>query len=190
MTTGPLFYANVLWIVFLIVWLLAAVNVKRSVTIQSRSSRAIQTLFLIPGCMLIFFRAFAGSVLGTRLLPFSAGLPYAGLLLTIAGIAFAFWARFFLGRNWSSNVTLKQDHELICSGPYRIVRHPIYSGLLLALLGTALIVNALRAYLGVVLCAVGLHLKAAVEEEFMVRQFGGEYGRYRQRTKALIPFVL
>lgn len=190
MIAGPLFYANVLWVAFLSLWLLAALNVKRSVAIQSRSSRAIQTLFLIPGCMLIFFRAFTGSVLRIHLLPSSAGLPYAGLLLTIAGIAFAFWARFFLGRNWSSNVTIKQNHELIRSGPYRVVRHPIYSGLLLALLGTALIVNELRAYWGVVLCAVGLHLKAAVEEEFMLRQFGSEYGQYRQRTKALIPFVL
>lgn len=140
--------------------------------------------------MLIFLPVSAGAILGAHLLPSVTGLSYVGLLLTIAGIGFAFWARFFLGRNWSSDVTIKLDHELIRSGPYRIVRHPIYSGLLLALLGRALIVNELRAYLGVVLCAVGLHLKAAIEEEFMVRQFGGEYGRYRQRTKALIPFVL
>ena len=183
-------YANALWIAVGLIWLLAALNVKRTVAVQPTSSRAPQVVFVVAGFLLIFSRAFSFSFLARPLLPAVAEFPYLGFLLTITGIGFSFWARFFIGRNWSSDVTIKQDHQLIRSGPYRIVRHPIYFGFLLALLGTALLANELRAYLGVLLCAAGFHLKAAVEEKFMTQQFGSEYQQYRQQTKALIPFVL
>jgi protein-S-isoprenylcysteine O-methyltransferase Ste14 len=94
-----------------------------------------------------------------------------------------------LGSNWSGTVTVKQNHELIRSGPYAIVRHPIYSGFLLGLLGTALSVGEARGLIALALAFVGWFVKARVEEQFMVEQFNGDYVRYIRDVKRLIPFV-
>jgi protein-S-isoprenylcysteine O-methyltransferase Ste14 len=109
--------------------------------------------------------------------------------ITIGGCAFAVWARATLGSNWSSIVTVKQDHELILRGPYSVVRHPIYSGLLLALTGTAIAVGEIRAFIGLGLAIIGFLLKSTAEEKFMCEEFSTEYTRYRQRVRRLIPFV-
>ena len=111
-------------------------------------------------------------------------------MLTVAGMLFSVWARLTLGRNWSGTVTIKQDHELIQRGPYRIVRHPIYTGMLLAMLGTAFIYGIARCFLGVPIVGLGFWLKVQIEEQFMVRQFGEQYVRYRQEVRALIPYIL
>jgi protein-S-isoprenylcysteine O-methyltransferase len=102
---------------------------------------------------------------------------------------FAGWARLFLGGNWSSNVTLKQNHTLVQSGPYRIVRHPIYTGLLVALLGTAVVLGELRCFLGVLLAAIAWKIKSMSEETLMVQQFGDQYARYREQVKGLVPYL-
>jgi protein-S-isoprenylcysteine O-methyltransferase len=112
-----------------------------------------------------------------------------GYGLLLAGMFFAGWARIFLGGNWSSNVTLKEDHTLVRSGPYRIVRHPIYTGLLVALLGTAIALGPLRCFLGVILAAVAWKIKSITEERFMVQQFGDQYTHYRMQVKALVPYI-
>lgn len=183
-------YVNTLWGVFLLVWLMASFNVKRTVAAQPIASRALQVIVVTVGFVLIFSRIFDYSLFARPLLPPVSVVPYLGLILAVSGVGLAIWARFFIGRNWSADVTLKQDHQLIRSGPYRLVRHPIYSGLLLALLGTVLITNEFKGYLGILFCAFGFHLKAAVEEKFMTQRFGGEYQQYQQQTKALIPFLL
>jgi protein-S-isoprenylcysteine O-methyltransferase len=108
----------------------------------------------------------------------------------VAGLGFSLWARFALGRNWSGTVTIKRDHELVRSGPYAIVRHPIYSGILLALLATAIARGHLGAFVGLAVAALTLRLKALSEESFMVEQFGAQYSAYQREVKALIPFVL
>jgi protein-S-isoprenylcysteine O-methyltransferase Ste14 len=112
-----------------------------------------------------------------------------GLLLVVAGIAFAIFARFALGGNWSGSVTVKQDHTLIRRGPYSIVRHPIYTGLVLAFLGVALIVGQLRGLLGVSVLFLSFWLKSRVEERFMLEQFGAEYRTYQHQVKGLIPYI-
>ena len=94
-----------------------------------------------------------------------------------------------LGRNWSGIITVKEGHELIRTGPYRWIRHPIYTGLLVAFLGHAIAFNALRCFLGVLLCAVSLLRKMRIEERFMLEQFGDEYSRYAAKTAALLPLV-
>ena len=96
-----------------------------------------------------------------------------GLLLVLLGIAFSIWARLELGGNWSSAVTVKQGHTLICRGPYTIVRHPIYTGLLLAFLGVAIIVGEIRGLLGVGVLSLSFWFKLRMEERFMLEQFGG-----------------
>ena len=95
----------------------------------------------------------------------------------------------FSGGNWSSSVTLKQDHTLVRSGPYGIVRHPIYTGLLVALLGTAIALGELRCFLGVILAAIAWKIKSVTEEALMVEQFGEQYARYRQQVKGLVPYL-
>ncbi len=115
---------------------------------------------------------------------------YAGAALCALGLLFAIWARWTLAGNWSSNVTFKHGHELIVRGPYRFVRHPIYTGLLLMALGTALVEGLAGAFAGVLLFFVGFWIKLRLEEQMMTRHFPSEYPPYKSRVKALIPFVL
>ena len=109
------------------------------------------------------------------------------VLLTALGIGFAIWARFYLGTNWSSAVSVKVGHELIRTGPYTWVRHPIYAGLLLALIGTALQQGKLVDLPALGLFWFGFWIKSRMEEEFMRKTFGEQYVEYRKSTGALIP---
>jgi protein-S-isoprenylcysteine O-methyltransferase Ste14 len=111
-----------------------------------------------------------------------------GTLLVAAGLGLTAWARWCLGRNWSGIITLKQDHALVRTGPYRVIRHPIYTGLLLALIGTASAIGKWRGVLAVACALIGFLWKIRVEEERM-RQTFPEYEQYRKRTAALIPLV-
>ena len=109
--------------------------------------------------------------------------------MTIAGVMFAIWARVALGRNWSGTVTVKQNHELIRTGPYALVRHPIYTGITFAVLGTAIFDGEIRSIILIVAMLSVLTHKMKIEEQFMTTQFGSEYTSYRQNTKALLPFL-
>jgi protein-S-isoprenylcysteine O-methyltransferase Ste14 len=184
----PLIYG--LWIAFLAIWLLAATRTKRVARRASGSSLAVQIGLTVPGAVLMFDSNLSVGFLGFRFLPDVAALAYLGVAITAAGIAFAVWARFVLGQNWSSQVTVKQGHELIRRGPYALVRHPIYSGLLLGLFGTAIGVGELRGLIALAFFIVAWWLKARTEETLMIEQFGEQYRQYRRDVKALIPFVL
>ncbi len=128
--------------------------------------------------------------LNDRFAPLALWPVQLGAALTFARLAFAIWARMLLGGNWSSDVTLKRDHELVVAGPYRWVRHPIYTGILLGLIGTALALGEWRGVLGVVFAGAAYWRKLRIEEAVMRRQFGEAYARYASRVPALIPFVL
>ena len=108
--------------------------------------------------------------------------------MVAAGLGFAMWARVHLGRNWSGIVTVKEDHALVRTGPYRAVRHPIYTGLLLALIGTAMAIGQWRGVLAVIFMLIGFLWKIHVEEKRMCENFP-EYGDYRRETAALIPLL-
>src|SRR5262249_30603247 len=127
--------------------------------------------------------------LGARLWPRSFGAYWCGVALLAAGLAFSVWARVRLGRNWSGTVTVKEGHELIRSGPYAWVRHPIYTGLITAVAGTAITFGTVRAFLGLLLVAAGLLRKLRAEERFMRETFPGEYERYSATVPALVPFT-
>ena len=117
-------------------------------------------------------------------------LRFGGALaLAAAGLAFTVWARVHLGRNWSGSVTLKEGHELILSGPYAWVRHPIYTGLLMALLGSAVACGELRAAIGLGVVAAAFVRKLRIEERFMRESFPQQYPRYCAQVPALIPFT-
>jgi protein-S-isoprenylcysteine O-methyltransferase Ste14 len=116
-------------------------------------------------------------------------VAYSGLFLVLAGIGFAAWGRFQLGGNWSGTITVKKNQTLVTTGPYAIVRHPIYSEILLTVLGTVTVDREVRGLVAVGLLLVMLGLKAHMEEKFMTEEFGLEYREYQQRVKALIPMV-
>jgi protein-S-isoprenylcysteine O-methyltransferase Ste14 len=180
----------VLWLVFIVFWIAMARGGKAVAERESAYSRLSHYLPLAIAIYLIGAPHVPFAPLNERFAPLSLGLVQLGAALTFAGIAFAIWARVWMAGNWSSDVTLKRDHELIVDGPYRWVRHPIYTGILLALLGTALAVGEWRGLLAVVLAAAAFWRKLGIEEAVMRRQFGEAYSRYAKRVPALIPFVL
>ena len=147
---------------------------------------------MLIGLLLIFnfLDVFTHGWLETRVIPKTQLWVLAGAVLALAGVLICFWARAILGSNWSGTVTIKQNHELILRGPYSFVRHPIYTGLLIALLGSSIVYGYARCFIGVFICGFALWLKSQTEERFMIQQFGEEYAQYRQRTRALVPFVL
>ncbi len=123
-------------------------------------------------------------------MPKSPVVKLVGVAVLVAGLAIACWARALLGRNWSGEVVLKEGHELVERGPYRVVRHPIYTGLLVALLGTAIKVRDWRGLLAVALAFVSFWAKLRREERWLGEHFGAPYRDYVGRTHALLPGVL
>ncbi|MBU6399741.1 MAG: isoprenylcysteine carboxylmethyltransferase family protein [Verrucomicrobia bacterium] len=177
------------WWVFLVVWLVAALRIKPTKERQSRGSQLI-----ISGLVLIGFLLLAGKIrwmgLTSRVLPDTLAVRLAGDGITFIGLMTAVWARVILGGNWSSPVTFKEGHELVERGPYRWVRHPIYSGLLLMILGTACGIGRIGGFVGLILCFLGMWRKLRLEEALLTRHFPESYPKYMTRTKALIPYVL
>jgi protein-S-isoprenylcysteine O-methyltransferase Ste14 len=178
-----------LWIAVAIFWLITALSAKQTVRRQTSGSRTVQVLFTVTGYFLVFSPGLNLGLLGYRLIPYSTFANVLGLALTAAGAAIAIWARIVLAGNWSSDVTVKENHALTTRGPYRLVRHPIYSGLLLAVLATAVNFGLVRCFVGWLCVFTGFLLKLRVEEQFMAREFGEQYQQYRQHVKALIPGV-
>lgn len=176
-----------LWLALLLVWLAGALSTKRVVRRQPAAQRLLQRALGITALALLFVRALSVGWLGWRFVKQGQGVAYAGVAVTAAGVALAVWARVVLGRNWSGTVTVKADHELVQRGPYRLVRHPIYSGVTLALLGTAVAVGEVRALLAVLVALLAWRIKWPVEERFMIEQFGDRYLQYRRRVKAIVP---
>jgi protein-S-isoprenylcysteine O-methyltransferase Ste14 len=182
-------WTQLLYLLLAAVWLGSLPLVKRTVHKQSISSYLQQTLVFVVGLYLLFGSPATPGWFNEPVFTVTFPMALAGFGLAICGIGLSIWARLILGENWSSSPTIKQDHALIVSGPYRAVRHPIYTGFLIALLGSALQHGLVRSFLGVLTCAVGLCLKVSVEEEFMVQRFGEAYLRYRRNVNALVPFL-
>ncbi|HEY6307942.1 MAG TPA: isoprenylcysteine carboxylmethyltransferase family protein [Candidatus Angelobacter sp.] len=183
--------AGYLWLALGIFWLAGALTAKRTERTQSPGSRLLQITPEIAAFSLLFGRLPWPSWLRWRFVHGDTlTAAWVGLALTAAGIAFAIWARLWIGRNWSGRVTIKEQHELIQNGPYAIVRHPIYSGFLLGILGTAIASGELHALLALPLAALGWTFKLRMEESFMIQQFGSTYLDYKRRVKALVPFLV
>jgi len=151
---------------------------------------AVGHYVLLAGTWILFTRNLGYRPLTWRVLPDVPVWAWTGLVLTFVGAAFAIWARLGLGQQWSSRVRIADDHQLIRGGPYAYVRHPIYSGLLLALVGTALGIGETRAVIGLALAFIGWLWKSRAEEQLLLARFGDDYVRYRHEVKAMIPYVL
>jgi protein-S-isoprenylcysteine O-methyltransferase Ste14 len=175
----------VLWVPFIAYWILAARDAQKKSVRRTGASSLVRS-YLYLGAALIFLTPSLGPF-DDRLLPAVVEVGAAGWVLTALGMLFSIWARVSLGRNWSGRVVLKQGQELISTGPYAVVRHPIYTGLLVALAGSALYDGRWRAVLGVGFLAIGFWLKARSEERLLESEFGEEYRAYRTRTPMLVP---
>jgi protein-S-isoprenylcysteine O-methyltransferase Ste14 len=175
------------WYAFIVVWVAGALRLKATKTAEPFAARLFTGAIMGAAFVLLFNRSLPLATLRDRIVPVSSAVRWTGIALTFAGTAIAIWARFILGENWSGKVTLKMGHELVRSGPYAYVRHPIYTGLLLAVIGTALEIGEWRGVPAVVLLAIALSLKARREEQFLTTEFGERYRQYQQRTGSLVP---
>jgi protein-S-isoprenylcysteine O-methyltransferase Ste14 len=178
-----------LWFVLAIVWIVSAFRTKRTIQSQASSAQIFYTILLIVGGCLIFVPQFGIPWLDCPLFPVTAPIALACFFIVLIGVAFTLWARLMLGRNWSNNVTVKEDHTLMRTGPYSIARHPIYSGILLGMLGSALQRGEIRCLIGVLFFFLSYWLKSRAEERFMVQTFGDQYVQYRHKVKAIVPFI-
>jgi protein-S-isoprenylcysteine O-methyltransferase Ste14 len=182
------FALPVLWIAWLLVWFVASLNIKPARWRESIGSGLLHRVPLLFTALLLALRRQLPSLLTERFLPAGPAYDMLGIIMVAFGLGFAVWARWHLGSNWSGAVTLKQDHSLIRTGPYRYVRHPIYSGLLLALLGTAVTLGEWRGLVAFVLAFLAFAYKSRVEEARMRETFP-DYASYSRETAALIPLV-
>ena len=178
------------WVVFIVFWLIAALQTKRTVERQDLTSRLQHGIPVFVGAWLLLKGTSDPGPLGDRVLPHTVPFLALALAITVAGLALALWARVTLGRNWSGIVTFKENHELIRHGPYGHVRHPIYSAILMMILGTAMSIGTLGALVGIPLIVLGVWLKLRQEEALMSEHFPSEYPSYRSQVKALIPGLL
>jgi protein-S-isoprenylcysteine O-methyltransferase Ste14 len=175
------------WVAWLLYWSVAAFGAKPNRQAEGFASRLSHIVPLALGIALLATLHVPFSWLAMRIVRPSGGWFWLGLALVVLGLAFSVSARVWLGNNWSGVVTLKQDHELIRSGPYRWVRHPIYTGLLLAILGSAIALGEWRGLIALALVAGAFLRKVAIEERFLTQQFGAAYQRYRAEVPALFP---
>jgi len=177
-----------LWLGWLAYWLISAIGTKRTVRRETPAQRWIYALPL-AGAMFLYTYPRRSGPLFQLVFPPTWTLYWIGTGLLVAGLAFSIWARVTLGRNWSGVVTVKENHELVQTGPYRLVRHPIYTGLLVALLGSAVAQDRWSSLLAVALIFVSFWIKLLREEAWMRETFGTKYDAYCERTRRLVPFV-
>jgi protein-S-isoprenylcysteine O-methyltransferase Ste14 len=178
----------ILWLVWLLCWTAGAWRAKPTRWSESFASRLLHLVPLTLAALLLVLRRPWPGFLAQRFLVPSLGAALAGLLLVALGLGLALWARWYLGGNWSGVITLKENHTLIRSGPYRRLRHPIYTGLLLGFAGTALAIGEWRGVLALALVLPSFLRKIGVEEKNLFAAFP-DYARYRSETSALIPFL-
>jgi protein-S-isoprenylcysteine O-methyltransferase Ste14 len=183
---GWLWVSAALWIAFQGYWSAAAVNRAASRSEESARSRALHSNLLNLSLLLLFLRV---PGLRTRWVPEVAAVIGAGLTIHVASFALAVWSRRHLGSNWSHEIAAKVDHRLVRSGPYRRVRHPVYTAMLGMALGTALVSGETHALLAFVIMAVAYARKTLLEERQLLEVFGPVYDEYRKDSRALIPWV-
>ena len=177
------------WSVFALYWLITALSVKRTVARERGWGSLYHIALFVAAWVLLTSKTDLFNV-NIQLIPRSMASGMIGGAICLLGLIIAIWARHTLGRNWSATVTYKQDHELMQTGPYAYVRHPIYTGILTMLLGTAIVYGAVAGFLALLVCVIGLSYKWRIEEALMTEHFPETYPAYKKRVKAIIPYVL
>ncbi len=176
-----------IWFAWCILWLLMAAWSKPSKRREFPWQRLEHVIPMAIGFLLIYNHNFAWKVLGDRIVPQNDVVTVGGLLLTLGGLVFAVWARIALGANWSGTVTIKSGHNLIRRGPYKWIRHPIYTGILLSFVGTVLLQGEVRSFLGFLLVLLALYRKAKREERFLSEEFGQGFTEHARHTGMFLP---
>lgn len=188
--TSPALTHNLLdylWASFGLYWLVSAVGNRATKTGEVSTYRLLRIPILALTFTLLLSNWLRIGVLALPFVPSIEALRYLGLVVTVCGLAVAFWARHQLGRYWSDKVEVKVDHKLIRGGPYARIRHPIYSGVLLGVAGTALAIGEWRGILAFVILLANYTVKAKKEERLLASQFGREFEAYKRQTGFLIP---
>lgn len=180
-------FIDIVWFVFWAYWLISAATSKK--TAHRNMVGWYMRLMIVLVIIIAVFESGNASKFVTAPLATSVGGFIVGAFLVVIGLAFAVWARVHLGKNWGMPMSLKENPELVTSGPYRLVRHPIYSGVLLAMLGSA-IVGGVFWLLVVVLFGIYFIYSGRQEEKIMTKEFPDQYPEYMKRSKMLIPWVL
>ncbi len=176
-----------LWAVLGVYWLISALGTKKTEVNEAPASRLPRLILLcLMFTMLLTDRLRVGP-LASRFVPESLWLRWTGIALTVAGLALCAWARHHLGAYWSDKVALKVDHQLIRSGPYTFLRHPIYSGVLLGVVGTALAIGEWRGLVVLVVMAANYWVKAGREESILSSKFGEAFTEYKRQAGFLLP---
>ncbi len=178
---------GVVWLGFGIYWAVSARQSGAAETTEANRFRALRLGILVTTFVLLLAPWMGFSFLNTRAYPDSFAVRWVGVVLTIAGIALAISARRHLGKNWSDKVELKVDHQLIRSGPYAYLRHPIYSGVLLGVAGTALAIGMVRGGVAFCLLLSSYAIKARKEEAVLAGKFGDEFREHQRTTGFLLP---
>jgi protein-S-isoprenylcysteine O-methyltransferase Ste14 len=188
MNADALNIIRIAWIVFVGYWLISALAAKRIARSEGRGGLLLRVFTLTFAGVLLFnpTAPWLGS-LTARFVPPALSIEWLGAALTVAGLGFAIWARVYLGRYWSASVALKGEHKLIRRGPYARVRHPIYTGMLLAIGGTALAMGRFAGLLAFVMYAVSFWYKARKEEVLLAGEFGPAFEEHRRSTGFFLP---
>lgn len=180
-----------IWIVFLALLFIPAL--RAGVPVERRSAQYLRWSFMIAVALVILvllLGTFASEALVIRIVPDSPLAGITGVLLTLAGLGFSWWARHHLGKYWSSMVEVKVGHCIVKTGPYRFVRNPMYAGILIAFAGAAIAIGEVLAFVVLLIGFVSVWVKIKAEERILTETFGEEYLHYKREVKALIPFVL
>jgi protein-S-isoprenylcysteine O-methyltransferase Ste14 len=185
-------YLNIekmMWFAITVYWILSALFVKKTIKRQPAPERMAYIICVLIAFCLLFENYISFAFLYYPVLSQAEGWKIAGLLICAAGLIFSVIARIYLGKNWSGTITIKKNHQLIQSGPYRITRNPIYTGFLTAFAGCAMSLGQLKGWLGVIFLFVAMLLKIKKEEEFMNEAFGTSFQTYKLKVKKLIPGI-
>ena len=183
---------TVCWLIFFIFWLITAFSTKKTIKKQSIKSRVFYKISVI----IAYFFILEGinnkqlGYLNFSVIPSVTFTITLGLIITILGLVIAIWARVSLGTNWSGNITFKENHKLVKKGPYKFVRHPIYTGILLMSLGTVISIGTLASVIGLAILFISFWIKLKQEEKLMIEHFKKDYIYYKKATRALIPYLI
>jgi len=178
------------WVIFYAYWLISAWRDRSPFKQRQSHLSLLSSVTVLIVIWMLFVSWLTPGLMLERIVPDNVFFALAGLLVTCAGLGFAIWARIHLGKFWSGRLAIKVDHKIIRTGPYRIVRHPIYSGILLGVTGTAIALGNFWVFCTIFLLLAAFVLKIRMEEKFMQEEFGEEYVRYKGEVKALIPFLI
>ena len=180
----------IVWGIFGIYWLMPTLRTRTQATKRQASPifRLLHVGLMTAGYVILL--SSPASFLSQRFLPNNIVLKVIGIVILFLGLGFTVWARVHLGQYWSESVQIKVDHKLIRTGPYKIVRHPVYTGVLFGCLGTAIVMGKINAWLGIFLILAAFLMKLWKEEKFLIEEFSQTYLQYKKEVKALIPFIV